>query len=62
MVVVVGGVITTWDHDFLLGMGKNDENEESRCCNAIFGPGTHITNAAVEVLLLIRNKRGRGRR
>ena len=62
MVFVVGGIIPTRDHNFLLGRGEKDDNEESRCCDAIFVPGTHITNSALEVLCLIRNKRGGGRR
>ena len=58
MVVVAGGVIPTQDHNFILGRGDNDSDEESRCCNAIFVTGTHITNAAIEVLRLIRDMRG----
>ena len=61
MVVVTGGIIPTRDHDFLLGRRKNDGGEESRCCDAIFGPRTHITDASVEVLHLIHDKRGGGR-
>ena len=61
MVVVAGGIIPTRDHNFLLGRGENDGDKESRYCDAIFGPATRITNAAVKVLRLIRKKRG-GRR
>ena len=60
--VVAGGIIPTWDHNFLLGRGENDGGEKSRCCDAIFGPGTRITSAAVEMLRLICNKREWGRR
>jgi len=45
IIVVVGGVIPHSDYDFLL-------NEE-KCCSAIFGPGTRITDACVQVLNLI---------
>ena len=62
MVVVAGRVIPTQDHGFLLGRGENVGGEESRCCGAIFGPGTCITYAAVEVLCIIPYKRGGGRR
>ena len=61
MVVVAGGIIPTRDPDFLLGRGENNGGEDSRCCNAIFGPGNRITNATVEVLCLISDKRGGGR-
>ena len=61
MVAVAGGIIPTQDHDFLLGRGENDGDEESRCCDAIFGTGIHITDAAVEVLHLICKKRVGGR-
>ena len=47
MVVVAGGIIPTWDHDFLLGRGENNGGKESRCCDTIFGPGTRINAAAV---------------
>ena len=62
MVVVAGGIIPTWYHGFLLVRGENDGGEESRCCDAIFGPGTCINAVSVEVLCLIHNKRGGGRR
>lgn len=45
IVVVAGGVIPPQDYDFLL--------KESRSCDAIFGPGTRITEAAQKVLDLI---------
>ena len=61
MVVVTGEIIPTQDHDFLLGRGENDGGEEIRCCDAIFGPGDFITDAAVEFMRPIRNKRGGGR-
>ena len=47
MVVVAGGIIPTRDHYFLLGRGENDSGEESRCCDAVFGPRNRITTAAV---------------
>ena len=56
------GIIPTRDHDFLLGIGENDGIEEIRCCDAIFGPRNRITNTAVEVMRLIHEKRGGGRR
>ena len=61
MVVVAVGIIPTRDHDFFLIRGENNGGEESRCCDAIFGPSTRITDAAVKVLQLIRDKRGGGR-
>jgi len=45
IVVVLGGVIPPDDYDFLL--------KEQKCCSAIFGPGTRITDACIEVLNLI---------
>ena len=57
-----GGIIPTRDHNFLLGRGENYCGKEIRCCDAIFCLGTRITDIAVEVLHLIRNKRGGGRR
>ena len=57
MVVVAGKIITTRDHDFLLGRGENDSGKESRWCDAIFSPGNCITGAATEVIRLIRYKR-----
>ena len=62
MVVVAGGVIPTQDHDFLLGIGENDGGKESRCCAAIFGPGTCIYDSTVDMLRLIRDKKGGERR
>ena len=58
MVVAAGGIIPTQDQDFILGSGENDGGEEIRCCDAIFGLGTRITDAAVELLGLIRDQRG----
>jgi methylmalonyl-CoA mutase len=46
IVVVAGGVIPHQDYDFLLN--------EMKCCSAIFGPGTRITDAAKKVLSLIQ--------
>ena len=60
MVVLAWGIISTRDHYFLLGRGENKGGKESRCCDAIFGPGICITNAAVEVLRIIHDKRGWG--
>jgi methylmalonyl-CoA mutase len=45
IVVVAGGVIPHQDYDFLLNQSKS--------CQAIFGPGTRITDAARKVLSLI---------
>lgn len=45
IVIVAGGVIPSQDYDFLL--------KESKSCSAIFGPGTRITDAALETLRLI---------
>lgn len=45
MIVVAGGVIPPQDYNFLLS--------ESKCCSAIFGPGTRITDAAQKVLDII---------
>lgn len=45
ILVVAGGVIPPQDYDYLL--------EEEKCCSAIFGPGTRITDAATKVLNLI---------
>ena len=47
MVVVAGGIIPTRDHDFSLRRGENDGSKESRCCNAILGPGTCISDVTV---------------
>ena len=48
--VICGGVIPARDHDALSAAGVA----------AIFGPGTHIPSAAVEVMDIIR-RRGAGR-
>ena len=45
MIVVVGGVIPAQDYDYLLN--------ETKSCKAIFGPGTRIVDAAMNVLKLI---------
>ncbi|KAL9183443.1 hypothetical protein ACHAXT_004299 [Thalassiosira profunda] len=45
IVIVAGGVIPPQDYDFLM--------KESKCCSAVFGPGTRITDAALETLRLI---------
>jgi methylmalonyl-CoA mutase len=47
IIVVVGGVIPSVDHDYLL--------HETQSCKAIFGPGTRITDAALKVLTLIHS-------
>jgi methylmalonyl-CoA mutase len=44
-VVVAGGVIPPQDYEFLLN--------ESKSCQAIFGPGTRIPDAARNVLSMI---------
>ena len=51
IIVVVGGVIPPTDYDFLL---KGD----TKCCEAIFGPGTRITDSAKMIMNIIyeRNK------
>ena len=61
VVVVAGGGHTNPGSLFLLGRGENDGSTESRCCDAIFGPGNRITDAAVKFLHLIRDNRGWGR-
>jgi len=48
IVCVAGGVIPPQDYDFLLN--------ESKSCSAIFGPGTRITDAALETLRLIEKR------
>mmetsp|Transcript_16280 Transcript_16280/g.38433 ORF Transcript_16280/g.38433 Transcript_16280/m.38433 type:complete len:818 (+) Transcript_16280:88-2541(+) len=48
MVVVAGGVIPQIDYDFLL--------KESECCQAVFGPGTRVTEAANETMDLVLEK------
>jgi len=45
IVIVAGGVIPPQDYDFLM--------KESESCSAVFGPGTRITDAALETLRLI---------
>jgi len=45
IVIVAGGVIPPQDYDYLL--------KEAKCCSAVFGPGTRITDAALETLSLI---------
>lgn len=45
IVIVAGGVIPPQDYDFLM--------KETKSCQAIFGPGTRITDAALETLHLI---------
>jgi methylmalonyl-CoA mutase len=49
VVVVAGGVIPPQDYDFLL--------KESQCCSAVFGPGTRVTDAALQVLDLIEKSK-----
>jgi methylmalonyl-CoA mutase len=51
IVVVAGGVIPPVDYDYLL--------KETKSCQAVFGPGTRITDAAKTVLDLIE-KGGNG--
>lgn len=48
IVVVVGGVIPPQDYSLLLG--------EEKCCEAIFGPGTRVTDAALKVLRLVQER------
>ncbi|KAL7549394.1 hypothetical protein ACHAWF_012663, partial [Thalassiosira exigua] len=48
MAIVAGGVIPPQDYDFLM--------KESKCCSAVFGPGTRITDAAIETLRLIEKE------
>ncbi len=48
MVIVAGGVIPPQDYDFLLN--------ESKSCSAVFGPGTRITDAALETLRLVQRR------
>jgi len=45
IVIVAGGVIPPQDYDFLMN--------ETKSCQAVFGPGTRITDAAMETLRLI---------
>lgn len=49
IVIVAGGVIPPQDYDFLM--------KESKSCSAVFGPGTRITDAALETLRLIDQNR-----
>ncbi len=49
ILVVCGGVIPPQDYDMLLQAGAA----------AIYGPGTHIPQAAAEIMELIRKRRGR---
>jgi methylmalonyl-CoA mutase len=46
IVVVCGGVIPAQDHDFLRDAGVA----------AIFGPGSHISQAAREILAVLRSR------
>ena len=48
IVVVAGGVIPPVDYDYLL--------KETKSCQAVFGPGTRITDAAKTVLDLIEHR------
>lgn len=47
VVVIAGGVIPPVDYDYLL--------KETKCCSAVFGPGTRIVDAAATVLDLIEH-------
>jgi methylmalonyl-CoA mutase len=49
IVVVAGGVIPPQDYNFLL--------HETQSCSAVFGPGTRVTDAAMQVLDLIEQKK-----
>ncbi|WP_119679565.1 methylmalonyl-CoA mutase [Indioceanicola profundi] len=49
VIVVCGGVIPPQDYDFLLKAGAA----------AIYGPGTHIPQAAAEILQIIRSRRAK---
>ncbi|MBX3489336.1 methylmalonyl-CoA mutase [Parvibaculum sp.] len=49
ILIICGGVIPAQDYDFLKKAGAS----------AIFGPGTNIPSAALEILTLIREKRRR---
>ena len=48
IVVVAGGVIPPQDYNFLI--------EDTKSCQAVFGPGTRISDAAEIVLSLIPSK------
>lgn len=50
IVVVAGGVIPPVDYDYLM--------KETQSCSAVFGPGTRVLDAAMQVLdLIIANQR-----
>jgi methylmalonyl-CoA mutase len=49
VIVVAGGVIPPQDYRFLL--------EETKCCSAVFGPGTRVTDAALQTLDLIEQRK-----
>jgi methylmalonyl-CoA mutase len=49
VIVVAGGVIPPQDYDFLL--------KETQSCSAVFGPGTRVTDAALQVLDLIEKSK-----
>jgi methylmalonyl-CoA mutase len=51
IVIVAGGVIPPQDYDFLM--------KETKSCQAVFGPGTRITDAALETLRLIEQNQSR---
>lgn len=51
IVIVAGGVIPPQDYDFLM--------KETKSCQAIFGPGTRITDAALETLRLIERNQSK---
>ncbi len=51
IVIVAGGVIPPQDYDFLM--------KETKSCQAVFGPGTRITDAALETLRLIEKNQSR---
>jgi len=51
IVIVAGGVIPPQDYDFLMN--------ETKSCQAVFGPGTRITDAALETLRLIERNQSR---
>ncbi|KAL7429139.1 hypothetical protein ACHAXH_002601 [Discostella pseudostelligera] len=48
IMIVAGGVIPPQDYDFLMNKSKS--------CSAVFGPGTRITDAALETLHLIQRR------
>jgi methylmalonyl-CoA mutase len=49
VIVVAGGVIPPQDYHYLL--------EETKSCSAVFGPGTRVTDAAVQTLDLIEKQK-----